>query len=83
MIPDIEVEVCLNDREKFKKFVNTVSLFEFDICIRSKDRTNTYDAKSIMGIISLDLSKPVIVSAHITDDESVAVFKKAMEEFNA
>lgn len=50
-----------------KNFVNSVSKCEYDVDLISG--RYAVDAKSIMGIFSLDLSKPIILEAH-TDDAS-------------
>lgn len=60
-----------------KEFVNTVSQYDYDVDLISG--RYSIDAKSIMGIFSLDLSKPIEVEAH-TDDET---FVKDMEKFKA
>jgi phosphotransferase system HPr-like phosphotransfer protein len=56
------VTISLDTVEKVKGFVNTVAPLEGDIDLGS-DRY-VVDAKSIMGIFSLDLSKPLKVSIH-------------------
>lgn len=48
-----------------KEFVNIVMTYDFDIDLVSG--RYAVDAKSIMGIFSLDLSKPIELNAH-TDD---------------
>ncbi|MGN0599867.1 MAG: HPr family phosphocarrier protein [Oscillospiraceae bacterium] len=50
-----------------KEFVSIVSLCDFDVDLISG--RYAVDAKSIMGIFSLDLSKPIALEAH-TDDAS-------------
>ena len=59
-------KVSLNSIEKVKKFVNTVSKYdtEFDLV----SGRYVIDAKSIMGIFSLDLSKPI--ELRILEDEN-------------
>jgi len=56
------VNVCLNTVEKVKGFVNTISLLDGDFDLVS-DRY-VVDAKSIMGIFSLDLSKALRLDIH-------------------
>ncbi|HIT59224.1 MAG TPA: HPr family phosphocarrier protein [Candidatus Faeciplasma pullistercoris] len=46
-----------------KEFVNIISLCDFDVDLVSG--RYSIDAKSIMGIFSLDLSRPVELVAHI------------------
>ena len=57
--------ILINSINDVKNFVNIVSKYDFDIDLIS-DRY-VVDAKSIMGIFSLDLTKPIGVEAH-TDD---------------
>ena len=45
-----------------KDFVNIVSKYDFDVDLTSG--RYVVDAKSIMGIFSLDLSKPIKVEVH-------------------
>ena len=56
------VNICLDTVEKVKGFVNAVSLLEGDFDLVS-DRY-VVDAKSIMGIFSLDLSKVLRLDIH-------------------
>ena len=56
------VNICLNTVEKVKGFVNAVSPLDGDFDLVS-DRY-VVDAKSIMGIFSLDLSKPLRLDIH-------------------
>lgn len=64
---------------ELKTFVNIVTGFESDIDI-VKGRY-TVDAKSIMGILSLDFSKDIEVRLHSENEEEIARFKKVMEVF--
>ncbi len=57
--------IMLNTINDVKQFVNTVAKYEFDVDLVSG--RYAIDAKSIMGIFSLDLSKPIKLEAH-TDD---------------
>lgn len=59
-----------------KDFVNTVMRFEFDVDLVSG--RYAIDAKSIMGIFSLDLSKPIELKAHTDKSEE---FLKAIDKF--
>lgn len=52
----------LNSIDKVKAFVNTVTKFDFDIDLGSG--RHIIDAKSIMGIFSLDLSKDIMCTIH-------------------
>lgn len=59
------VQVSLNSIEKVKGFVNLVSKFDSDFDLVSG--RYVIDAKSIMGIFSLDLSKPIELTIHDLD----------------
>lgn len=56
------VQISLNSIDKVKSFVNAISQFEFDFDLISG--RYVIDAKSIMGIFSLDLSKPIDLNIH-------------------
>ncbi len=56
------VTVSLNSIEKVKEFVNLVNTFDGDFDLVS-DRY-VIDAKSIMGIFSLDISNPLRLDIH-------------------
>ncbi len=57
--------IMLSTINDVKDFVNTVSRCDFDVDLVSG--RYAVDAKSIMGIFSLDLSKPIDLEAQ-TDD---------------
>ena len=50
-----KVQISLNSIDKVKTFVNTISQYDFDFDLISG--RYVIDAKSIMGIFSLDLSQ--------------------------
>ena len=56
------VQISLNSIDKVKSFVNEISKFDFDFDLVSG--RYVIDAKSIMGIFSLDLSKPIDLNIH-------------------
>lgn len=60
------VQISLNSIDKVKSFVNSISKFDFDFDLISG--RYVIDAKSIMGIFSLDLSKPIDLSIHAEGD---------------
>lgn len=57
--------IMLKSINDVKDFVNIVNKYDFDVDLSSG--RYVVDAKSIMGIFSLDLSKPIKVEVH-TDD---------------
>ena len=56
------VQISLNSIDKVKSFVNSITQFDFDFDLISG--RYVIDAKSIMGIFSLDLSKPIDLNIH-------------------
>ena len=62
------VQISLNSIDKVKSFVNDIDLVSGRYVI---------DAKSIMGIFSLDLSKPIDLNIHAEEDieEVLSVLK--------
>lgn len=59
--------IILNSINDVKEFVNIVSKYDFDIDLTSG--RYVVDAKSIMGIFSLNLSKAIKVEAQCGDME--------------
>ena len=59
------VQIPLNSIDKVKSFVNLIAKFDFDFDLVSG--RYVIDAKSIMGIFSLDLSKPIDLNIHADD----------------
>ena len=56
------IQVSINSIDKVKSFVNTITKFDFDVDMVSG--RYIIDAKSIMGIFSLDLSNPIDLVIH-------------------
>ena len=66
------VKIALKFTQDVKDFVNMVSKYTFDIDL--KGDKYVVDAKSILGIYSLDLSKPITVEIH--NDKCEALLKE-------
>ncbi len=60
------VKISLNSIDKVKSFVNDITKFDVDFDLVSG--RYVIDAKSIMGIFSLDLSKPIDLNIHADDN---------------
>ncbi|MDO4313342.1 MAG: HPr family phosphocarrier protein [Eubacteriales bacterium] len=71
------VQISLNSIEKVKSFVNEITKFddEFDLV----SGRYVIDAKSIMGIFSLDLSKPINLNIH--SDDQVDTVLEALQSY--
>ena len=70
------VTLNLDTAESVKHFVNVVNKFDYDMDLRSG--RHVVDAKSILGIFSLDLSKPIALNAHTDDADK---FLKDIDKF--
>ena len=60
------VQISLNSIDKVKSFVNDITKFDVDFDLVS--RRYVIDAKSIIGIFSLDLSKPIELNIHADNE---------------
>lgn len=69
-------EIMLSSIEDVKKFVNLVNTYDFDVDLVSG--RYVVDAKSIMGIFSLDLSNKIKVEIQSDDCEK---FLGELKEF--
>ncbi len=63
----VKVNVLLESIADVKEFVSTVTMYDFDVDLVSG--RYAVDAKSIMGIFSLDLSNKIELVAHTDDAE--------------
>lgn len=64
-----------------RDFVNIAAKYDFDIDLKSG--RYVVDAKSIMGIFSLDLMKPIELTAEIEDATERAAFEEDIKRFCA
>ena len=67
------VSISLTSIDKVKAFVNDISKYDFDFDLVSG--RYVIDAKSIMGIFSLDLSKPINLNVHAEGNNLDEVLK--------
>ena len=65
------VDISLNSIDKVKNFVNLINRFDYDFDLVSG--RYVIDAKSIMGIFSLDLSKPIALNIYADDKDIDAI----------
>jgi hypothetical protein len=69
------VKILLSMAESVKKFVGIVSKYPYDIDLRSG--RFVIDAKSLLGIFSLDLSKPIVLEIYSDNcDDLLAELKE-------
>ncbi len=67
------LKVSLNSIDKVKSFCNKIAMFdaEFDLI----SGRYVIDAKSIMGIFSLDISQPIELNVHASEAELPAILE--------
>ena len=69
------VKISLQMAQNVKEFVKIVQDYPFEIDLKSDKYV--VDAKSILAIFSLDLSKPLVVEIHSDNcDDLIAQLKK-------
>lgn len=68
-----------NSMERVKVFVRTITEFKCDMDLLSG--RYVIDAKSILGIFSLDLSKPITLSIHTNDEAELTRITEALSDF--
>lgn len=71
--------ISINTIDKVKRFVNLTNRCEADVDIISGRLL--VDAKSIMGIFSMDLTRPMTLHVHESNIEKLEEYKKLFEEF--
>lgn len=72
------LNILLNSMNDVRIFVNIVNKYEFDVDLTSG--RYVVDAKSILGIYSLDLSKAIMVNIH-ADDDAAQKFIDEIKDF--
>lgn len=71
--------ISLEKLEAVQKFVAEVSKLVVDVDLISG--RYTVNAKSIMGIFSLDLSKPIEMVVHTDEADVLAEVERALKQF--
>ncbi len=74
-------QILIDSIDKVKAFVNEITKFECDFDLISG--RYVIDAKSIMGIFSLDISKPIDLDIHVNDETEAAAIMKAIDPYLA
>ena len=72
------INIKLSLAENVKTFVNTVNRYPYDMDLRAG--RHVVDAKSILGIFSLDLNKPITLEVYTDDCEDLI---EALKDFLA
>lgn len=72
-------KVVLNSVDKVKRFVNITVNVKGDVSLKSK--RYIIDAKSILGIFSLDLNNPLELRFEKCSDEEISKYLLRIHEF--
>ncbi len=72
-----EIKVSLDSIEKVKQFVSITNEFDTDFDLVSG--RYVIDAKSILGIFSMDLSKPLVLQIHEYQEEAGKILESLKE----
>lgn len=76
---DTKLVLNLNTLDKVRDFTNEANKFNSDIdIIRGR---YVIDGKSVLGIYTIDLTKPVTVKINSDDKAEIARFYEKMEQF--
>lgn len=70
----VECNILLDTIDKITDFIKVVSKIEYDVDL-VKGRY-TVDAKSVVGVFTLDLSKEVKIIIHTNDENILDKFKE-------
>lgn len=65
-----QIKVLLENQENVVEFVRLSSKYSCDIDIKSIKYNSVLDAKSILGVMSMDFNNPLIVEI-ITEDQNL------------
>lgn len=76
-----EFNIKIKHIERVRTFINICSSYKQDIDIRSG--RYIVDAKSIMAILSFDLTKILKIKIHTNDAEVIAKFNNDLRDFKA
>ena len=71
------VKISLNSIDKVKSFVNDITKFDYDFDLVSG--RYVIDAKSMLGIFSLDLSKPIDLNIHA--EENIDAILETLKQY--
>ncbi len=74
-----KVMISLSESTQIKSFVNIINKYPFDLDLRSG--RYLVDAKSILGIFSLDLSKPVELEILSDDNQEIEKFLEEIKPY--
>lgn len=74
-----KVKILINSIDKVKRFVSIANKFTTTMDIASG--RYIIDAKSIMGIFSMDLNRPMELIIHSKDEKEINIILAELKEF--
>lgn len=76
----MEFKILVNSFEKVQKFVSITNESDYDIDLLAG--RNTYlDAKSLMGILSCNISEPMVIKVNCHDASENAKLKSQLSDY--
>ena len=76
-----EFKLSLSTIHNVNSFVQAIRNINCDLDLVSEDRHYVVDAKSIMGVLSLDLSKELTLKAYTTSEETIQAIAQTVADF--
>ena len=73
-----ETEIDMNDISRVYRLNEALANYDFDIDLMSTNRHYVVDAKSLMGVLSLDLTKTIILRVHTDDEKKIKHLKNTL-----
>lgn len=68
-----KIPIALSKCEDIKDFVNIMNKYDFDIDLRKHGTRYMVDAKSLLGVMSIDTSKDCEIHIFCEDDEDITL----------
>ena len=75
------VKVLLENQESVVEFVKLSSKYPCDIDIKSTKYNSVLDAKSILGVMSMEFNNPLIVELITEDQNIIEAFKQDVQKY--
>lgn len=76
-----QIKILLGNQENVVEFVKTANACPCDIDIKSIKYISVLDAKSILGVMSMDINNPLIAELNTEDQETIDAFKQDIQKY--
>ncbi len=76
-----KISINLSTVERVKRFISFICQYRAECNLTSWDGKYIVDAKSVMGVFSLDLSKPVKLEIYTNDQEEAMKIMNGLSEY--